>query len=187
MTQGNVEPRASSGTVVEITVPRERETYSTALRLVRAHRLKSWKRLLLGMLSIVAIGTVAIGWLNDFSPGYAAFFFIFVSAFGLVGGSVGGWLQWQWVRHQALKEWLSQEGDIFYAVGPDAVSMSFAAGGAELKWTAFKKAVVAESQLLLYCAPQLAWFVPLDALRPGERQAVEEWARAGVPSGLVEA
>ena len=187
MTESNVEHHSVSGSVVRITVPRSRETYSTALRLVRTHRMRSWKRLLLGMLSIVAVGTVVIGWLNSFSVAYALFFFVFVSLFGLVGGSAGGWLQWQWVRRQSQREWLSQEGDIVYALGPGAVSMSFADGGAELRWAAFKKAVLAESQLLLYCAPQMAWFVPLDGLTPGERQMVEEWVRAGVPSGLVKA
>ena len=185
MIEGNLESDTAPGTVVEITIPRERETYCTALRLVRAHRLRSWKRLLLGMLSIVAVGTVVIGWLNDFSLAYAAFFFVFVSAFGLIGGSAGGWLQWQWVRRQSLKEWLSQEGHIVYAIGPDSVRMSFAEGGAELRWTAFKKAVLVEAQLLLYCAPLMAWFVPLESLGPGERRAVEEWARVGVPSGVV--
>jgi hypothetical protein len=102
-----------------------------------------------------------------------------------LGGAVGGWIQWRWIRNQSLKEWLSHEGEVTYRLGHDSVRMSFLGGETELRWGLFKKAVLADSFLLLYCAPQLAWFVPLEQLEPGALDTLRSWVHQGVPGGLV--
>ena len=159
----------------------DRATWSRAQLAMARHRRHSVRSEVLSS-GVVAVTATAVGILMRLGPGYT----VLVVVLAVLGGKVGSWVvtrltvayqAWQFKRHC-----LPKYGSLALSANDRALTIESGDSKAELRWSAFVRAVETDEFLLLYAGSRSGYYIPRKLLSDAQAAFFREQVKRTVLS-----